>query len=701
MELTFSQPGLLWGLLASALPLLIHLINRHRARRRPFAAVDFLLRVQRRSARRILLKQILLLVIRTLLIALIVLAAAGPLLIPVLAAGDRGPTTSALVIDRSLSMRATRERSSTDLFGEAVERARQKVGALVPGDRICLLAAEREQEVISPCTESQALLFEGLDAIEASGCGWGRSDLVAGIERAAALLAEEPDRARKIVILSDGAAHAFGTRAPVYPAGLSPPEIVLESVRAEDPIDNHAVSQVEVRPAGRYVEISARFVHFASQPSSRDLSAEVLLEGKSAARGFVQLSPGAVARKVFTLESPIGAEQLGELRSETDRLAEDDHRLFWLAGRRFVQALLVNGDMRPVLHQDELFYLEHALAPDRVGAAIRFTTITPDHFKPESLQGARVAVMANVREVSPQALESLRGFVSAGGGLLLSAGSQVDVDRSNRILGELLPWQLRDVVELGPLEDDGSRRKGIGFGAVQLDHPVLSLFSGAERKALSTVRTRRAVVLETGQENDRRRVLMRYANGMPALVEGRLGAGRVLLFTSTLDRDWTNWPARATFLPFLQQAVSYLSGRLDDLPPPEIEVGAGVCLPRLDEADGMRVLSGGSVEAELGIGDIQAGAFVYTGASRPGWYAVQQMAGGKSLSGRTVPGFIVHPPAAESDLRPVDPEALQRQLGRSRLIVVAGGDGAARSLSGRLLLLALALVLFEAVLIRR
>ena len=68
-ELVFTRPEMLWGLPAAALPLIIHLINRHRARRRPFAAMDFLLRVKRLSARRILLRHILLLLVRTLLIA--------------------------------------------------------------------------------------------------------------------------------------------------------------------------------------------------------------------------------------------------------------------------------------------------------------------------------------------------------------------------------------------------------------------------------------------------------------------------------------------------------------------------------------------------------------------------------------------------------------------------------------------------------
>jgi hypothetical protein len=68
-------------------------------------------------------------------------------------------------------------------------------------------------------------------------------------------------------------------------------------------------------------------------------------------------------------------------------------------------------------------------------------------------------------------------------------------------------------------------------------------------------------------------VLASYDDGSPALIEARRGKGHVVLYTSTVDRDWTDWPIRTSFLPAIQQLTSYLAGGLDERPPMPVLVG--------------------------------------------------------------------------------------------------------------------------------
>ena len=105
--LQFAHPAYLWGLLAIALPILVHLFNQRRPRPLAFGAIEFVLRSQRQKARRLRLRQILLLALRCLLIAAVALALARPSLKPrgVEAAQTSGPQATALVLDASLSMR--------------------------------------------------------------------------------------------------------------------------------------------------------------------------------------------------------------------------------------------------------------------------------------------------------------------------------------------------------------------------------------------------------------------------------------------------------------------------------------------------------------------------------------------------------------------------------------------------------------------
>src|SRR6201987_1335426 len=67
----FANPGYLAaGAALVSAPIIIHLINRMRFKRLRWAAMEFLLKSQKRNRRRLIIEQMLLLLLRCLLIAL-------------------------------------------------------------------------------------------------------------------------------------------------------------------------------------------------------------------------------------------------------------------------------------------------------------------------------------------------------------------------------------------------------------------------------------------------------------------------------------------------------------------------------------------------------------------------------------------------------------------------------------------------------
>src|ERR671931_1789065 len=69
----FLHPGFLAaGSALVSLPIIIHLINRMRFRRVRWAAMEFLLKSQKRNRRRLIIEQLLLLALRCLLVLLVV-----------------------------------------------------------------------------------------------------------------------------------------------------------------------------------------------------------------------------------------------------------------------------------------------------------------------------------------------------------------------------------------------------------------------------------------------------------------------------------------------------------------------------------------------------------------------------------------------------------------------------------------------------
>ena len=59
---------------------------------------------------------------------------------------------------------------------------------------------------------------------------------------------------------------------------------------------------------------------------------------------------------------------------------------------------------------------------------------------------------------------------------------------------------------------------------------------------------------------DDARVIAWFRGDVPALIEKPLGRGKVLWFTSSCGREWSEWPQSRLYLPFMHQTLSYLAG---------------------------------------------------------------------------------------------------------------------------------------------
>ena len=102
--MSFLQPLLLAGLPLALLPLIIHLINRHRHRTVEWAAMLFLLDARKMNKGMARLRQILILSMRVLAVAMLIFAASRPLSGGILALTGGEADTVIVLLDRSASM---------------------------------------------------------------------------------------------------------------------------------------------------------------------------------------------------------------------------------------------------------------------------------------------------------------------------------------------------------------------------------------------------------------------------------------------------------------------------------------------------------------------------------------------------------------------------------------------------------------------
>ena len=594
MSLSLLHPALAWGLLAGLVPLAVHLFFRRRPKPTAFPAIDFILRARRETERRLRLKKILLFTARTLLVAAVAAALARPRLqkpAEASAAVVRGPAAVALVLDASGSMRYRLHGQS--LFDRARADALEALDGL-SGDEpaTAVVCAGPAAPVAPPPTFDKASVRRALRDAEPT---FGHADMSACVGAAVRALSESGTGAllgKRVVVATDmtAAAWRLDTPAPMVqtPQGPRRPDVrIVDAARGAD-LPNFAVTELAADPdiavgprgyrisvaiagyggtAGSQRESSARGAGSDADPSREDLELQLHAgdaQAPVAIRSYAQTPRNGSLRKTLSYRFPRGGPAVLSLTLPGDALDLDDARAITVAVPREVKALVVDGAPSPVRYRDEAFFVEAALTSP--ASPVRPTVLDVESIGKARFADYDVVFLLNVRSVGPKAAE-LREFVEKGGGLFVAMGDEVDPDQYDAELGALLPRPLHVVKTAAEHGAPGADARAARFADVDWSHPALQVFTGRAREGFEGVHTWKYMLLKPVDTASARegasRVLVSYDDGAPALVEARRGQGRVVLYTSTVDRVWSDWSIRTSFLPAVQRLAAWLAGGLE------------------------------------------------------------------------------------------------------------------------------------------
>jgi len=694
--LQFAHPAYLWGLCAIALPILVHLFNQRRPRPLGFGAIEFVLRSQRQKARRLRLRQILLLALRCLLIAAVALALSRPSLRPrgVQASQARGPQATALVIDASLSMRY--RVGSHTLFEKARSEALAALERLGPDEPATVGLCAGPGGISSGLGSPSFDRLAARRMLQSAQPTWLGSDMTGCLAAAARALGESPVPGKRIIAFSDLAAHAIRLDAPpplVPPPAGAPagsqairPNVVLVDAGQGGDLSNAAVIATAVRASAslgqRGYEVVATVANYGARPVS-GLQVSLKIGQNIVAKGFVDVPPRGTARKTLGAVLPAGlvTGRVDLAREEAQGLDEDDGQDFAVQVPRDVKALIVDGAPSSLRSRDEAFFVEAALAPAHTFGRIAAQTLDADAAANVSLDGYDVVLLLNVPAPQKAFAEKLRQAVMHRGmGLFIALGDHVDPDAYNDALGELLPRPLHLIKTAAEPGAQGAEEHAARFGVMEWTHPLFRVFGPLEREGLESARTFRYALLKP-EQGARAHTLASYDDGAPALIEARVGAGQVLLYTSSASHSWTDWPIRVSFLPVLQQSVSWLADALEQRQPAPAVVGAertvaapsGTRVERVLGPDGKPLpLRRENAHPDDGI----------VAVSEPGQYRALVAPPGAQMREEPSLTFVAALDPRESDLRRVDEGELKAQLGGAASAQVAASSAAAEGAHG-------------------
>jgi hypothetical protein len=695
---TFAQPWFLLGALAALIPLLVHLFDRRRPREVPFAALDFVLKSQKRTASRLKLKRLLLYLLRTLLLLAVPIALARPsFATDESASSRRGLAATAVVLDTSLALRW---KGNKTLFESAKEEVRAAFRELAPEEPVTLVICTRTATAVAPVGFERGRL---LQALEDAAPGYEAVDVNRCLEVGARALDDSPLPNRRLVLVSALTQGSLRLEA-TPPMGAGPkgekikPELVVRDVAAGQELPNRALVDVRAEAAPQLGPRAWQFTftvrNFGKEAVS-DVELRLEVNGEVVQKGFVDVAPEGTTQKTLAWKFREGGVATVTGHLEPDALPDDDSYSLVLAVPRELTALVVNGSPSPQKHKDEGFFTDAALSS--TGSPVRAVVRDADAAWREKFEQYDVIMLLNVEAPSAENARALAEFVQKGGGLFISVGDRVDPDAWNKSMASVLPRKLRVMkTAVEPNQADAATRAA-RLTQVALNHPVMVPFTGRAREGLLSTRFFRYALFEGDTSGGEAEVLGTMDDGAPVFMAARRGQGRVFVFASTVDRDWCDLPIRTSFLPLIQRIAAWLTGTLDEREEVRAKVGENVTLkPEANQSPAWARAGSG---AEVALTALPDGQGVAGGPlPEPGPYVVVD-AKGTTLEKL---GFAAAIDAGASNLSRHTIEALSEWAGEDTVVTAGiGGPSAATPIWTWLIVLAVVAFFLEGLLLRK
>ena len=402
----FLYPSLTWAFLLLLAPLLIHLINLMRQRRVQWAAMEFLLKSDKKHRRWIWLKQLILLFLRMLVIATVVAMLAGLITQSQRSFFGGQATHHFILLDDSLSMadqfsdgrafdhasqalrriseqlasKPTDHRVTLIRFSEATKLASGNVGSASPASTSAadLNSATVDSEFVSTMEEAR----RQFDVVELA------TGPLAALEMTERLLLNAAERSRVTYILSDFRAKEWDQSTELKEA--------LRSVRKADSelhlircasTQNQNLAIVEVTPdtatlaAGVPLLMNVKVKNYgpaAAQQVSVRISAqsypddalvaldEDMPETQVTTFTIESMAAGEIATRQAQLKFDRSGEHIVTASLSSDALPGDNLRRCLVDVPAAIPVLIVDGSPQG----EEAYYLESVFAPGRVVTGI-------------------------------------------------------------------------------------------------------------------------------------------------------------------------------------------------------------------------------------------------------------------------------------------------------------------------------------------
>ena len=683
----FLNPIFLLGILAAAVPLIIHLWRRHQAKTVDFSSLMFLLAAHRQNVRRIQLKHLLILLLRVLIIILIALALARPLLKNRFAfAGGRTKTSVVIILDNSYSM------GYQGIQGERFEVAKgmalEIAQSLQRGDSASVVLMSDIPDPLFPKLTKD--LNQVREAIRRAQISYRATLVPASLEMAHDILEASNDPNKEIYLISDFNRNGWtqwnrmpnrsGARIFLLPLDDEVTDnISIEEVRASN----------QLIGLGLPIELGVAIGNHSDAPVA-DTTLTLFIDEQKRRSISPQAGAGESVTLTFTHQFESPGTHTGYLELTTDRLPIDNRRYFVLDAYGQIRVLCVGV---------QTMYLALALNPAVQGQPNTGSSFLPATASLEALEDLTlteydILILADVPTFSARVQQQLQAFMRAGKSVIYFVGDDVDIVSYNGF-ADWLPADVGQPIAWQPPAT---------LSNYKVDSPIFEVFKKEDFAGQYAPQFYRGLELKAAEDA---KIVAQLSDGTPFLIERPVDRGIALLFNvSAAQSNASSLLVNQNFLPLLQQAVLYTKAAQSTHQRNLIVGESYTANYRWSGATTTQItrLEDTTHWSET-LSLAEDGSLTFSGTDVPGIYQVE----GQGRNTLLQDFFAVNVDATESTLQPIPIQEAAERIG-AQTEVISESEALEQTLNAyrvgveiwsELLLLALVLMLIEGILSNR
>lgn len=516
--------------------------------------------------RRLRLEDLLLLALRCLLLILLALTLARPALrnAPGKFAGlGFTSSTAVILLDNSYSMGATDGVQSR--FDKARKAADEILDSLPPNSEAAVwLVSDIVATAVPEPTRDLALTRKTIRDARLTDRG---TRLLPALQQATKLLSHRLAGRKEFYLVTDGQSLAWQP----WNDTLRLLDSAKENLRARIILvgdagqQNLAVTDLRLASPLAPLRQPLRFdirVTNTGREDARDVRLSLNVDTDPASdEGVIDLLPAGTSRTV-ALFAKLRTEGYHSVTAQLpeDRLPADDRRSIVVRALKEIRVLLVNGLPGREGRDNPVFFLEQAITPvaatDRADYFIQPTVISPADITGARLDNADIVILASVFDLTTDTAALLDQFVARGGGLLFFPGDRCD----RAFYAAHCPFLPATLGE--PLGDAEKQDAFVALQPSVYQHSLVSLWNDPAAGSLASARFYRHYPLRPATNAT---AVVHFADGSPAIVEGTRHLGRALVFASTANTAWNDWPVRPSFVPLLHRALGEVLPRRNEI----------------------------------------------------------------------------------------------------------------------------------------